>query len=75
MNTKVIFTRHAKNRMRWRQISVGEALQAVWAPDKKELLENNKFHYYKTINRKYLRVTLVFEHSGIVVISVVDKRD
>ncbi|MDR3643069.1 MAG: DUF4258 domain-containing protein [Candidatus Doudnabacteria bacterium] len=72
---KVIFTRHAKNRMRWRGINVNEVIRIIQAPDKKELLANKKFHYYKTVNSKYLRATLAFENDGIIIISVVDKKD
>lgn len=72
---KVTFTRHAKNRMRWRSIKTEEVLACVWVPDKHEKLESNKYHYFKTVGKKYLRVTLVFEPGQIVVISVVDKKD
>ncbi|MDO8618003.1 MAG: DUF4258 domain-containing protein [Candidatus Uhrbacteria bacterium] len=72
---EVIFTRHAKARMRWRGITQNEVMQAIEHPDRTEHLGSDRFHFFHHIGKRYLRVTWVLEERKRVIISVVDKND
>ncbi|TRZ77512.1 DUF4258 domain-containing protein [bacterium] len=68
------YTRHAKNRMRWRKITKKEVESAIANPEKIENQGKRKDIYSK-VDKKYLRVSGAFEGSKIVVISVVNKKE
>lgn len=61
--------------MRWRNITEQEIIKVIREPDRKERLTTDKFHFYKSIYNRYLRVTIVLEESRIIIISAVDKSD
>ncbi|MBI2355905.1 MAG: DUF4258 domain-containing protein [Candidatus Doudnabacteria bacterium] len=72
---QIYFTRHAKNRMRWRKITLQEVHTVLNNFDKKEQLTNYKYHLYKSINNRLLRVTISEEQDKLVILSIVDKHD
>ncbi|MBI4435549.1 DUF4258 domain-containing protein [Candidatus Uhrbacteria bacterium] len=70
---EVRFTRHAKNRMRWRGITKAEVESTLLRPDTVERLSPDKANYFKTIRARRMRVTAVQEERQLVVISAVIK--
>lgn len=71
---RVIFTKHARERMRERNISEKEVRQAIYSPDKKEPWEINKDKYSKKVKRqniitKEIFVILKREKGKIIVIT------
>ena len=51
------YTRHARRRMKWREISESEVKLAISTPDKVEPTEKKRHNAYKTIKGKVLKVT------------------
>lgn len=72
---EVVYTRHARARMRWRGITKKEVEEVLAVPDRRVLLPGMKFHCFKSIGKCYLRVTGALENNKCVIISVVDKSD
>lgn len=72
---KIVFTRHAKNRMRWRRINRDEVESVIDEPDQREYIDGRKWNLHKNIGKKNIRVTIVLEGDKQVIISVVDKND
>ena len=73
MNQPVYIVRHARNRMRWRNISKEEVIYVL---ENSELIEDdikNRKNVFATVNGRYLKVTFVEEKGTIVVVSVVEK--
>ncbi len=70
---EIIFTRHAKRRMKWREIRESEIKETINSPDRVETALFGRKNAYKNIGDKLLKVTYVEESSKIVIISVVDK--
>ena len=75
MSKAVIYVRHARRRMQWRRISEEEVIQTLNNPDKIVPLEENKYHVYKMIGVRNIRVTYKLSGEDIVVLTVVDKSD
>lgn len=69
------YTRHAKNRMRWRKISKKEVEMVIKEPEKIEGAKEKRKNIYGSINGKYIRVSCAFEGDKLIIISAVDKRD
>lgn len=72
---QIKYTRHAKNRMRWRQIPPQMVEMVIRDPDREERLDFTKSHLYKLIGTRNIRITITREDDSIVAISVVDKND
>lgn len=72
---EVVYTRHAKGRMRWREISREEVELILKEPERREYIGPNRFHYFRHIGKRYIRVTCIQEGSKCIVISAVDKSD
>jgi hypothetical protein len=70
---EIHYTRHAKNRMRWRKIAEEEIASAIRNPDFTETADNN-INVWKQISDKYLRVTYREETAHILVITAVKKK-
>ena len=70
---EVRFTRHAKNRMRWRVITKAEVALVLDRPDIVERLSPDKVNYFKTLKTRRIRVTAIHEEQKFVVISAVIK--
>ena len=69
------YVRHARRRMKWRKISEEEVVRTLNDPGKVEALEENKYHAYKSIGSKNVRVTYRLSVDEIVILTVVDKSD
>ena len=69
------YVRHARRRMKWRKISEEEVVRTLNNPDKIEALEENKYHAYKLMGPKNIRVTYRLSVDEVVVLTVVDKTD
>jgi hypothetical protein len=65
--------RHAKKRMKWRQISEEEINLTLTVPDKIEESINGRMNAFKMIGNKYIKVTYKELKDEILVISVVNK--
>ncbi|MDN3515840.1 MAG: DUF4258 domain-containing protein [Candidatus Brocadia sp.] len=73
MNKPVRFDRHARRRMKWRKISEEETSLALENPDKVEESIKGRVNTYKSIGRRYIKVTYKEFPEEILIISVVDK--
>lgn len=71
--SKIRFDRHAKRRMKWRQISEEEVYLALENPDKVEESIRGRTNAYKFIGGKYIKVTYKEFSDETLIISVVDK--
>ena len=70
----VRLTRHARNRMRWHQISEDLIHATLQAPDWEEPSGAGRINRWKRVVDRFLRVTYREEPNRIVVISAVFKR-
>ena len=75
MDKLVIYTRHARRRMKWRKISEQEVEQTLKKPDKINSLPDGRQNAFKTIGQRYIKVSYRDLETEKVVISVVDKND
>ena len=73
MNLPIRFDRHAKRRMKWREITEEEVLNALDNPDKVEESIKGRINVYKAIEQRYIKVTYKKLLNEILIISVVDK--
>ncbi len=73
MNPPVRFDRHAKRRMKWRRISEEEVNLVLENPDKIEESIRGRMNVYKTIGKRYIKVTYKKLSHETLIISVVDK--
>ena len=69
----IYFTRHARRRMKWRNISEEEVKETIARPEKIEGLSEQKINAFKSMGKELIRVTYLEQNNRIVVISVVDK--
>ena len=66
----VIYDRHAKRRMKERQVSEDEVAMAIQAPDSAEPDIKGRTNFCKYQNNRYVRVTAKDESGHILVITV-----
>lgn len=66
----VIYDRHAKRRMKEREVSEDEAESALNNPDYIEPSVKGRTNAFKYINGRYLRVTFKPESENILVITI-----
>jgi hypothetical protein len=69
----IYFTRHAKNRMRWRKISSKIVNLVLEKPDKIEDKGENNFEYYKNIEGIIYKVFCVVSDNKFVIKSAIKK--
>jgi len=69
----IVYTRHAKGRMRWRRVSAGEVTETIRTPDRVDGAAFDRAHAWKTLAGRKLRVIVAVEQDRIVVISVMEK--
>lgn len=69
----IVYTRHAKGRMRWRRITPEEIATTLRAPDRLERIAPNRAHAWKTITGRTLRVIAAIEHDRIVIITAMEQ--
>ena len=70
---RVYLTRHAKRRMKWRDILLAEVEETLSRPDKIEHLSEGRVNAFRSIGAKLSRVSYMEQKDCIIVISVVDK--
>lgn len=71
---EVEFTRHAKNRMRWRKISAESVKETMKSPEKVERLPDGKLNYIRRHGDHMLYVTVAKEMDKTVVITTIWKK-
>lgn len=69
----VIYTRHARRRMRWREVTEDEVEEAIRHPDRLEPCQRGRTNAFKLIGTRHIRVTFRASEAAIVVITVVDR--
>jgi hypothetical protein len=69
----IYFTRHAKNRMRWRQISPEIVNLVLENPDRIENKGDNNFDYYKNIDGIMYKVFCIRVLDKFVIKSAIKK--
>lgn len=70
---EIFFTRHAKNRMRWRGISREIIETIILNPDRIEDTGDKQFNYYKQINETLYKVFCIKEENRIIILSAITK--
>lgn len=70
---RIFFTRHAKNRMRWRGISREIVEMVIENPERVEDKGKQHFHYYKQIKGTQYKVFCAKEENRIVILSTIKK--
>ena len=65
------FTRHARNRMRWRQIAGDDVVDCIRDPEARQDLPSGEVNCWKTLRGEWLRVIYVEEPDAMVVVTVV----
>ncbi len=68
------YLRHARNRMRWHQITEVEVEKAIQQPDFLESSTEGRFNAWIATSDKYLRVTYKEETDKYLIITAVKKR-
>ena len=66
-------TRHARRRMKWRNISLDDVEACLTYPDRVEQMPTGRTNASKSIGKKLIRVSYVEEEERIMVVSVVDR--
>ncbi len=72
---KIIFSRHAKRRMRWRKISEEEVKTTILKPEKIEESKSGRKNAFKHVDRKWIKVTFIEESDSINIITALDKNN
>jgi hypothetical protein len=73
MDKTIRFDRHARRRMKWRRISEEEVMRVLQNPDVFEKSIKDRMNAYKTIGKRYLKVTFKEASDEILIISAVYK--
>lgn len=67
------YTRHAKNRIKWRKISDKEIKQVLYNPAEIKKLGVNRYSCCKTISQRKIKVIFIVEEKQILIITAFDK--
>jgi len=70
---EIFFTRHAKNRMRWRRISRETIEMIIENPEHVEDKGNQQYNYYKTIGGIHFKVFCAKEKDSFIILSAIKK--
>jgi len=70
---KIDISRHARRRMKWRDINEDEFTDTVLHPEKIEDSINDRKNAFKHVGEKYLKVTFAREGDKIIVVTVIDR--
>jgi hypothetical protein len=71
---KIKFDRHARRRMKWRNISEEEVISVLTQPDNKEPTIKDRFNAYKEIGGRKIKVTYMESVEEIYVITALTKK-
>ena len=69
----IIFSRHARRQMKWRQVSEVDVVSVLEAPDRVEQSRDERINAYKLVGDRLLKAMYVEEKGNIVVITVIEK--
>jgi hypothetical protein len=72
---EIRYDRHAKRRMKWRNISVREVEEVLTHPEKTEATVMGRTNVYKAIGKRFIKVTFKDYGDHLLIISAVDKSD
>lgn len=72
-NVEIMFSRHAKRRMKWRKLKEQEVLDTVKSPDRIEPSVHGRTNAYSKFGPKLSKVTYIEESGKIFIISAIDK--
>lgn len=72
---KIIYDRHAKRRMKWRNISKEVVETVLDSPDMVESTKKERINATKQLADRKIKVTYKKENDFILIISAVDKND
>lgn len=70
---KIVFSRHAKRQMKWRNISEENVREAVLHPEKIEASIQGRKNSFKHFNEQWIKVTYKEEGEKITVVTAMDK--
>lgn len=70
---EIRYDRHAKRRMKWRNITKEEVEEVFKLPEKSESTVKGRLNVFKKIGDRYLKVTFKEFEEYILIISAVDK--
>ena len=73
MEKSIRYDRHARRRMRWRNIKEEEVEQVVRDPERIEPTEHGRINAFRWVDGRYLRATFRELETELLVISVVDR--
>ena len=65
------YTRHARNRMRWRRLSTDEIAECIGEPEGKEKRPSGRMNCWKLVRGQWLRAVYVEEGDVIIVVTVI----
>ena len=71
---EIFYTRHSKNRMRWRGISRESVELTINSPEKIEDMGNDQFNFYKSINEINYKVVCLKETDRYIILSAIKIR-
>ncbi|MYC34692.1 MAG: DUF4258 domain-containing protein [Chloroflexi bacterium] len=71
----IVYSRHARRRMRWRRITEVDVEETIGNPDRLEATSRGRTNAFKWIANRHIRVTFVDSETAIVMMSVVDRTD
>lgn len=74
MKLNIVFSRHARRQMRWREISEEEVKLALSAYDEMEDSVKGRKNVFKLIGKRYIKVIFKEEDGKYVVITALVKR-
>ncbi|MDO8621803.1 MAG: DUF4258 domain-containing protein [bacterium] len=69
----IVYTRHAKGRMRWRRISADMIVAVLRDPDRVDHVAPGRIHVWKTAGGRKLRVIVAVEPRHLVVITAMEQ--
>ncbi len=72
---KIKIDRHAKRRMKWREITKEEIFLVLQNPETVEKSYYGRENAFKNLGKRYLRITFKRKKGYLLVISAVDKND
>lgn len=67
---KIVYTKHARDRILWRGVSKSDLEEAVKNPDLVSILGNGKIEAWKKIRDGKLKVIYIVKGDSIIVITV-----
>lgn len=65
------FTRHARNRLRWRQIARQDVVDCISEPAARLEMPSGEVNTWQTVRGEWLRIVYVEEADAIVVVTVI----